>query len=417
MNKILKIVSLIVGILVLIIIMMAVFRICPPEGPWPSPPWCSDNSVSQNSLHFNITNETTSNNQLKPIYGQNLTSIYRPNFQKGVTFGAMSWKEEDKKLVDENIKTLKEFNVKQVILIPDWFVFPDMDGTEIKPYYDSKTFPNPTGWITSTLTDDELNSIIKKLNHANIKVILKPHIDPIDFGMNPESSRGSLSPTNWTEFFNNYEKFILHYAELAQKDNISIFVVGTELDTVVRDMPNAKERWEDLIIKVRKIYSGKLTYSVGCFDNCYSPSQVPFWDSLDYIGFEPYFGLTNTNEPTLEEMKKAFDKKFEQYAKPLYIKYQKPILLTETNIYSKDGANKNPLGTVSDKPDYKEQADYYEAMFESISNKEWIHGIYWWGWYLGTTSPKWNKTNDLSDSFVRKPAGQVMKFWYSKIKN
>ena len=34
------------------------------------------------------------------------------------------------------------------------------------------------------------------------------------------------------------------------------------------------------------------------------------------------------------------------------------------------------------KPDPQEQADYYEALFQSIKEKNWINGIHWWAWYL-----------------------------------
>lgn len=411
MKKVIKLLSILILILILTILGMFILDICPPNGPWPMPPWCSHIDSNKNVVNPTIKDTPDS------VYNQSLEIINKPGFQKGVTFGAMSWKEEDKKLIDDNIKTLKEFNVKWAILIPDWFVFPGLDGTEIKPYYDAQTFPNPSGWITPTLTDDELTTIIKKLNKEGINVILKPHIDPIDFGVNPESNREALKPADWDLFFENYKKFILHYAQLAENNNVPIFVIGTELNSLIRDMPNSEKKWRDLIKEVRAIYSGKLTYSVSCFDKCLSPSEIKFWDALDYIGFEPYFGLTNKNNPSVEEMKQAFDKKFNLYAKPLYEKYGKKILLTEANIYSKDGANQNPLGTSKNQVDYQEQADYYEAMFESVSGKDWIEGIYWWGWYLGTTYPGWDKKDDLSDSFVRKPAGQVMKFWYYKIKD
>ena len=40
MKKAVKIPLTVVGSLVGIIILMAVFDICPPQGPWPMPPWC-----------------------------------------------------------------------------------------------------------------------------------------------------------------------------------------------------------------------------------------------------------------------------------------------------------------------------------------------------------------------------------------
>src|SRR3990167_10339542 len=35
-----KIIFIVLGILVALLALMAVFKICPPQGPWPMPPWC-----------------------------------------------------------------------------------------------------------------------------------------------------------------------------------------------------------------------------------------------------------------------------------------------------------------------------------------------------------------------------------------
>src|SRR3990167_6298531 len=35
-----KTIFIILGILVALLAVMAVFKICPPQGPWPTPPWC-----------------------------------------------------------------------------------------------------------------------------------------------------------------------------------------------------------------------------------------------------------------------------------------------------------------------------------------------------------------------------------------
>src|SRR3989344_6219956 len=40
MKKLIKIIGIIVGIIVLVTLIMAIFSICPPKGPWPTPPWC-----------------------------------------------------------------------------------------------------------------------------------------------------------------------------------------------------------------------------------------------------------------------------------------------------------------------------------------------------------------------------------------
>ena len=363
--------------------------------------------------------------------------IAKPGFQKGVTFGGMLWREDQLELIDQSIQELAKYGVDHIIVIPDWFVFPDIHGTEIKPFFRSDgEFPNPTNWITPTLSDVEVKGIITEAKKNGIKVVLKPHVDPIDFGMKGGSSRGALSPNNWDSWFESYHEFIIHYAKLAEETGVEMLVIGTELDTATipgnpEGPTDVTNRWRGIISDVRQHYSGLLTYSVSCHGDCGGPDGIEFWDSLDYIGVEPYFGLTDKNDPTIEEMKLSFDSKFEEYFKPLYERYGKPIILTETNCYSFDGVNRDPIAgniqqissqasSVNDLPlDHQEQADYYEALFQSLENKDWIQGVYWWAWYLDSSlesSDGWQLT-DRFDPFVRKIAGQVLKKWYLNIEN
>lgn len=46
MKIFLKFILAIIVFLILVVVVMAVFRICPPPGPWPMPPWCSQEKAS-----------------------------------------------------------------------------------------------------------------------------------------------------------------------------------------------------------------------------------------------------------------------------------------------------------------------------------------------------------------------------------
>ncbi len=492
MKKLIGAFVVVVGILVISVGIMFAFQICPPEGPWPTPPWCEkqegegeifvsvpfwtegevyigteDNPkmilmekinevsyftnqgdlISKNGTYFYTRGSwDTCEIQVPRIYrgksvkdavlgwadltGPSLSS----DFQRGVVFGGMFWPDHNFPLINKNYEVLQEFGVQYIAVVPNWFVFPDYRGMDIRPFYrHDGEFPNDTNWITPTLTDEELTDIVKGAQEKGIKVVLKPHLDPIDFGMPGHEARGAFHPEDWDVWFEKYTDFILHYAKLSEELGIEILIIGTELDTATMEAlddygapPDATERWRKMIGQIRQVYSGFLTYSVACEEGGEGPSNIKFWDDLDFIGFEPYFGLTEKNNPSIEEMKEAFDRAFDQYAKPLYEKYGKPVLLTEVNVYSFDGVNRDPIGlavreqypgpdSIENLPvDHQEQADYYEAFFQSVTERDWIKGCYWWGWYLDTTIEKadsWLK-EDPYDPFVRKRAGQVLKKWY-----
>src|SRR3989344_3293950 len=364
-------------------------------------------------------------------------TVSLPEFQKGITFGGMLWEPENFQYAESNLKRLSEFGVDWVLIIPEWFV-DDQNGTEIYPFYASQgEFPNPTTCITPTLTDEQVRYLIRKSNELGYKVVLKPHIDPMDFCVKTGSSRGNLKPTSWDKWFESYKRFITHYAKIAEEENVDLFVVGTELDTSamgnlqeVGAPSDAEQRWREVIADVRKFYFGKITYSESCTaeldadwrTQCHGPRDIKFWDALDYIGFEPYFGVTDKTNPTIAELKQGFDERLAVFAEPLYKQYNKKIIFTEVAFASYDGAGISALE--GRKPnsvlDSQEQADLYEALFQAIQEKNYIKGMYPWAWYIRTPDDTlgWQKYSigpSTGSDFDGKIAGQVIKKWYSKI--
>jgi len=330
---------------------------------------------------------------------------------KGYVFGGMILNKYNDKEIDYGLDTLSEFNIDTIVIVPEWFM-ENINADDISPHYDKM----PVNWIAPTIKDDKLRDIIKKAQERNIKVILKPQIDSLLFGTKPDESRGNINPKDWDKWFKSYKTFILHYAKISQEFNLPIFIIGTELDTTMR-LKDSKEKWENIIKDIRKIYSGRLTYSVSCFGECYSPKQVLFWDKLDYIGFEPYFSLLekDLDNYSLKHLKDSFKKKWDKFLKPLSDKYNKPVLLTEVNAYSYDNVFVNPLGPVDNyKANQQKQQDYYEALFESLENINYVKGVFLWGYYLDSIANglETQQLNDKYDPFIRKKAGQVIKKWF-----
>lgn len=57
-----------------------------------------------------------------------------------------------------------------------------------------------------------------------------------------------------------------------------------------------EDRWRELIVKVREVYHGRLTYAAN-FDRY---QEVGFWDALDLIGINAYFPLRSGREQVTE---------------------------------------------------------------------------------------------------------------------
>jgi hypothetical protein len=96
---------------------------------------------------------------------------------------------------------------------------------------------------------------------------------------------------DWSAWFASYERFILHYARLAEANGFEAFAVGTELGGTTSRTAD----WKRLIARVREVYPGKLTY---CANWNGEPEAVGFWRDLDFIGIQAYYPLAGTDDPT-----------------------------------------------------------------------------------------------------------------------
>jgi len=230
--------------------------------------------------------------------------------------------------------------------------------------------------------DEGLRATTKMAKQLGIKTILKPHIWLRDEAGKWRGEIQMKSEEDWLSWFKNYETFILHYAQLAEEENIEMLCIGTELHRtcVEREMD-----WRQLIAKIRTVYSGQLTYAANFADEY---EEVAFWDQLDMIGIQGYFPVSTKENPSVEEVKKGWEQHIVQL-EAFSNRYQKPILFTEIGYKSTKDSGIEPWQWPQRLP-YEErealqseetQANLYEGMFASLYNKDFIAGFHLWKWF------------------------------------
>src|SRR5258707_11089939 len=97
--------------------------------------------------------------------------------------------------------------------------------------------------------------------------------------------------------------------------------------------------WRDIVKMVRLLYPGTLTYGA----NHGEETSVQWWDALDAIGVDGYYALTQMDDPTLAQLRAAWQPLVTRLA-DLPPKWQRPILLTENRYQSRLGTNRAPWG-------------------------------------------------------------------------
>lgn len=211
--------------------------------------------------------------------------------------------------------------------------------------------------------DGELEEIIAYAHSAGLQVFLKPmvncrngvwraYISFFDVEA-PCEAKGS-------RWFTNYERYLLHYARLAQRTDCEMLVIGCELVM----MEKREIQWRSLISHIRQEYQGMLTYNA----DKYQEGNVTWWDAVDVISSSGYYPIHKWEE-NLNRIEKLLEH------------YQKPFFFAECGMPSRSGSSKIPndwthVGVL----DLEEQREYYEVMFRECRKREWVMGFCGWDW-------------------------------------
>lgn len=235
----------------------------------------------------------------------------------------------------------------------------------------------------------------------------------------------------WNAWYENYQRFILSNADLANILGIHAMILGDP--SVISSMdggilPNgdlsnvpsdADARWRQLVSDVRARYKGNLI-GVAVIDS--GQEFIPEWlDSVDaiYVIFSP--ALTDIENSDVSQLRTQFDTLLNEKVKPIAEKFEKPILLGisyPSNLLASDGytlSSQNrltePLGISGIEKNLQVQARIYNAAILSASSVDWIDGFFSRGYY------PYISLQDASSSIYKKPAADILWFWYHFLLN
>ncbi len=314
------------------------------------------------------------------------------NFLKGFNFAHEGYQVYNGYLgseADRSIKKLKEIGVNSITIIP-------YSG------FRSMTKPAPIEFSNSAGSENDASIIHSAYEaHQNgMSVMIKPQLWSW-LGWTGDITMGSQK--DWDLFFEYYEQWIIHYALMAELYDVEMFCIGVEFQNASLSEHN---KWDDLFDKVRKIYSGKITYAANWGTEF---ETVSFWDKLDYISVNCYYPLSAKTDPTDAELLAAFEKNLDIIER-VHIKYNLPVLFTEIGFKSIAAPWINPHKD-ADEQDYSEDAQKrcYSIMQQAMADEDWIKGVYFW---------KWPSYMQYSDEYNKdftpcgKEAEAVIKNWF-----
>lgn len=293
---------------------------------------------------------------------------------------------------EQHVTPIKNLNANFASVMPFGFVR-DLGHPEI-------SFNSNRQWFGETV--EGVKQYVEELHNHQIKVMLKPQI----------WVRGEFTgfikmahDEDWKIFEDSYTDFILTYAKVAQDSKVDIFCIGTELESFIDERP---EYWKSLIVEIRKVYKGKLTYAA----NWNEYDRTPFWDDLDYIGVDAYFPLSASKTPTVEECKAGW----QPYKERLRIfseEYKTPILFTEYGYRSVDYAAKEPWKADRDMVDinFEAQSNAIQSLYEEVWDEDWFAGGFVWKWFHD--HERSGGKNDSQFTPQNKPVEEIIRKFYN----
>lgn len=245
---------------------------------------------------------------------------------------------------------------------------------------------------------------------------------------------GNINPTDRAKWFDNFEKFILHYAEGLSKTNIDEFTIGAEMQSMMVGMGTTDtaylmgqpERWLQLLRKVKTtLTKTKVTYDIN-FPETLVPltgsiggeferwrhllvdlkdtrsnlllqkrsALAELWNELDFVGLDFYRylatstlnlpkdfdGLANQLSNVAMTHATQIDNSLSDISFALGV--EKQITIKEVGYRSVQNCFINPASYSEDggKLNIMHQAASYKALSFAFvkAGWPWLRGIYFW---------------------------------------
>ena len=418
---------------------------CPPQGPWPMPPWCDGSAavppVPENLLSITLTQEED------PFVPTATPFVYELSPEDVQVFSGSEWEQEPtlpsdfmightfmdiytnglfQAYLESTINSMQDSRATWVVYDNYWS-YQSFEPPIIAPYPKTEGFRNAA--------PEEICKMVQETHARGMKFALMTELtfdiargewqgwdQNTDFWQQSQQLLAAKSddlPANtewWDAWFESYGTFVFEQARTAKQCNVDMLVIGKQIDGAVKT-GNA-DRWRELIVQTRAIYPGPLSYAAWTDQNYSQASEFPY-DALDYIIIYLYNNVSDAENPSLSELIGSFERFNDKQFEPLSRQYDKPVIFL-TPFQSRDhGAQQAWFEPADVSPnvgeDFLIQASLYDAFFQAIQDEDWVAGVWTWGyWWRDDFNTVWQPGDasfNKSSSVRNKPAMWIIQKW------
>lgn len=335
-----------------------------------------------------------------PVVLSNIINPRQDGFIAGVEFSPQykpNWDSYSRSAITD----IQNINANTIIFSPTWKV------TSNNPPAFQQTLGEDIAWSS-------LKENIQLAQKQGYGVYIYPRLS---FEGSSEDwwNSATLDLAWWLNWADQYRRFILHHADLAQRLNISGIIIGGDY---LENTLNDNELWTGLLDSVRVHFQGDIAWKLSQKNITTPPQSL---QQVDIIIVSWGAKLGNSPNASVGEMQAKAELLLDSEVWTFFQQIQKPILLSAA-YHSIDGSNTNCITDINSEniclssdeinlsntltTDLQEQVEIYNALLAAVNDRDWIQGFITEG-YFSTVGQ-----HDYTTSIHGKPAEEVLGYWF-----
>jgi len=436
--------KLLLALVILIVLAIAgvgamfAFNLCPPQGPWPMPPWCKAGYSVNTYTPEDVQTAGVAVSALPQVRAVNMYDTWGRNYNMGMM-------ETTQANIESSFDRVQKLGVQEVYVHDfDRAVYEgETDYTSTKYQFVDEIFGNDMR--DESISSGDLKRLVDTAHARGMKLGIKRNLAFVNIGKFILSGlKGDISgdvQKDYAEFNKSHsEEWIRDYFAKWQARMIEKAKMYSEAGVDIMSMSPgfqdprfaghealANELWKTLIAEVKKNFTGQVMVDFNVYGLIDGNNGAEDWKKFDYykqadiVEVKVYKILEKYQSADKASMQKDIEnmvKGLDTDAKNLDIKisiFFAPSSyvngLYEGPVEYLDILNPTIAGL---EKDYKVQADAYNYFFDALKNAQNITrvnvGNFTWDDAL---DPEVKPRVTVSASFRNKPAEGVVREWYT----
>lgn len=436
MKKLFKIILALIIIIVAGVAAMAVFKICPPPGPWPTPPWCASKTYKA------FVPETKYQGENLP----GITPVINMMDTWGKNYNFLMF-ENTRNNIDSSFVRVAGLGAKEVY-VNDFHraVYGKSAGFASLDYkIEDDIFSND--FRDEAMTKEDLRKLAQSAHANNIKLGIKHNMSFVDIGkyLTKGGNIGSSVSQDFSDFnkehseewirdfFAKWQARMVEKAKIYKEAGVDIMSLTPTWmgPTFTGHEELADTLWRDLVAAVKQEFPGKIHIIVDRYGFFEGRNGNEDWEKYDYykladiVEFDFYNlpeNYTAKDPNNIDDLKKSFSSylnKLDERAKQKGVK----LSIMFSPFSYKNSINEQKLVEYLDfvnedvkklESDWPAQAAVYQAFLQELNGRKNIERVISAGfWWDDAMDPSVKPRISLAPSIRNKNAEDVFKKWFA----